>query len=279
MGAPAMVGGGGLIVLIIGAIFTLLNGGNVNQGLQPAGPQLQQQQAQQAAAGQAGAAVDDDAQEETKKFVGFVLKQTEDVWNKLFQEQVGKPYQEPKLVLFTGAVQSACGSANAAVGPFYCPGDSKVYLDTSFFHEMRTKFGAPGDFACAYVIAHEIGHHVQNQLGLSMKVQREQAKLNKADSNRLSVRLELQADFLAGVWAHHAQKMNQILEPGDIGEALNAAKAIGDDTLQRKATGHVRRDAFTHGTSEQRIRWFTYGLKTGDFNELNLLFEKDYREL
>ncbi|MCR9296308.1 MAG: neutral zinc metallopeptidase, partial [bacterium] len=176
-------------------------------------------------------------------------------------------------------VSSACGMASAAMGPFYCPGDQNVYLDLSFFQEMREKFKAPGDFACAYVIAHEVGHHVQNLLGLSMEVQRAQQQSSKVEANNLSVRLELQADFLAGVWAHHAQKKMAILEEGDIGEAIRAAQAIGDDTLQRQATGRVVPDAFTHGSSEQRIRWFTQGLKSGNLEDLNLLFEMNYDEL
>ncbi|MEO8270971.1 MAG: neutral zinc metallopeptidase, partial [Aureliella sp.] len=207
------------------------------------------------------------------------LRYTEDVWGDIFPEMVGREYEQPKLMVYRGVVDSACGQATSAVGPFYCPGDMKVYLDLSFFDEMRTKFQAGGDFACAYVIAHEVGHHVQNLLGLSTKVQREQAQASKVEANNLSVRLELQADFLAGVWAHHAQKKMQILEDGDIGEAIHAAQAIGDDTLQRQAQGRVVPDSFTHGTSEQRIRWFTEGLKTGNFEDLNQLFTLPYEQL
>ena len=277
MGPPAMVGGGGIVAVIIAVIIALMNGQPAEQALQQGVQQLQQQQAAaQAAVGQGGEIPADDEQ---ARFVSVVLKDTEDVWNRLFPELVGKPYQEPTLVLFRDAVQSACGRASSAVGPFYCPGDNNVYLDLSFFEEMRSKFKAPGDFACAYVIAHEVGHHIQNQLGLSMQVQAMQAKAGKVESNRLSVRLELQADFLAGVWAHHGQKMKQFLETGDIEEAIRAAQAIGDDTLQRQATGRVVPDAFTHGSAEQRIRWFTQGLRTGNLEDLNLLFELEYDEL
>jgi len=205
-------------------------------------------------------------EEELKKFVSTVLADTEDVWHELFRQQ-GKTYREPKLVLFTGAVDSACGSASAAVGPFYCPADEKVYLDLGFYNEMRDRFRAPGDFAQAYVIAHEIGHHVQNQLGISDRVQSMRSRVGKAEGNELSVRLELQADFFAGVWAHHAQRTRQILEEGDIEEALNAAAAIGDDRLQKQSQGYVVPDSFTHGTSKQRARWFRKGLQTGDMSQ------------
>lgn len=277
MKGPAMIGGGSIIAVILAVVFTLMRGGDPQQALQVGVQQLQQQR-------QAAAAIETQGDvntenDEAYQFTSVVLRYTEDVWNKLFPELVGKEYQEPKLIVFRGAVNSACGQATSAVGPFYCPGDMKVYLDLSFFEEMRTKFKADGDFACAYVIAHEVGHHVQNLLGLSMKVQREQSQVSKVEANNLSVRLELQADFLAGVWAHHAQKDMQILEGGDIGEAIRAAQAIGDDTLQRQATGRVVPDAFTHGSSEQRIRWFSLGLKTGNFEDLNLLFTTPYEDL
>jgi predicted metalloprotease len=194
-----------------------------------------------------------------------VLKDTEDVWGELFAS-MGKTYQAPRLILFTGQVESACGSASSAVGPFYCPGDAQVYLDTEFFDDLHRRFGAPGDFAEAYVIAHEVGHHVQNLLGVSGRVQSLRRQMGEAEANRLSVRLELQADFFAGVWAHHAQAAKQILEAGDIEEALSAATAIGDDRLQRQARGTVTPDAFTHGTSEQRMRWFRRGFESGDPN-------------
>jgi predicted metalloprotease len=200
----------------------------------------------------------DPAQEELKHFVGVVLKDTEDVWNERFQTVYHKRYREPKLVLFSGQVESACGLANSAVGPFYCPGDEHVYLDLTFFGELKNRFGAPGEFAEAYVIAHEIGHHVQKQLGYEAKVRTRKGRMSD------SVRLELQADYLAGVWAHHAQRTKHILESGDIEAALTAANAIGDDTLQKRARGRVMPDSFTHGTSEQRVRAFTSGFKSGD---------------
>jgi hypothetical protein len=234
------------------------------------------QQQQQAAVGQQERSPEEDR---AAQFVKVVLADTEDVWNDLFPKLLGKKYQEPELDLFTGATESACGQASAAVGPFYCPGDQKVYLDLSFFTEMREKFKAPGDFACAYVVAHEVGHHVQNLLGLSDYVTQQQARASEVEGKHWSVRLELQADFLAGVWAHHAQKTKQILESGDIADAINAAQAIGDDTLQRQATGRIRPDAFTHGTSKQRIKWFTHGLKTGNLEDMNLLLQTPYEEL
>jgi predicted metalloprotease len=205
-------------------------------------------------------------EEELKQFSSAVLANTEDVWNQIFRQQVGREYQEPKLVLFSGRVQSACGMASAAVGPFYCPGDQDLYLDLSFFQALRSRLGAPGDFAQAYVIAHEVGHHVQNQLGITRQVDAMRGRVSEEEYNRLSVRLELQADFLAGVWAHHAQQQG-ILETGDIEEALNAASAIGDDRLQMEGQGYVVPDSFTHGTSEQRSRWFRRGLETGDINQ------------
>jgi len=199
-------------------------------------------------------------------FVKVVLGSTEEVWQEQFR-RLGRQYQEPRLVLFTDRVQSACGIAGSATGPFYCPGDDKVYIDLAFYQQLRQQFGAPGDFAQAYVIAHEIGHHVQNQLGVSGQVHQMQQRVSEEEANQLSVMLELQADFYAGLWAHHAQKMRQILEPGDLEEALNAAGAIGDDRLQMQGQGYVVPDSFTHGTSEQRIRWFRRGFETGDFSQ------------
>lgn len=196
---------------------------------------------------------------ELAEFTGVILANTEDVWNGLIDN-----YREPTLVLFTGSVESACGSASSATGPFYCPGDEKLYLDLSFFDDMARKLNAPGDFAQAYVIAHEVGHHIQKITGISDKVQRLRGQMSKKEYNRYSVRLELQADFLAGVWAHHSQQMTQMMETGDLEEALNAAFAIGDDRLQKQSTGRVVPDSFTHGTSEQRIRWFKKGFETGD---------------
>ncbi len=204
--------------------------------------------------------------EKLAKFVAVVLGDTEDVWNKLFN-QAGKTYREPKLVLYSDAVQSACGYSGSATGPFYCPGDERVYLDLSFFQEMQQRLQAEGDFALAYVIAHEVGHHVQNLMGITDQVMEARNRLSQVEFNQVMVRLELQADFLAGVWAHHAEQMNKILEDGDIEEAVNAASAVGDDRIQKKTQGYVVPDAFTHGTSEQRMRWFSKGFKTGDINE------------
>lgn len=258
MPSGGMIVGGGLgtLVIILIAVFLgidprpLLN----QQGMQPA-PEAQQQQP-----GPAG------AEDELGKFVRVVLADTEDVWREQFR-QMGKTYQEPRLVLFSNQVESACGFASAAVGPFYCPGDGKVYLDLSFFDQLQRQFHAPGEFAQAYVIAHEIGHHVQNLLGISERVSAMRGRVSAAQYNQLSVRLELQADFLAGLWAHHAQRSRQILESGDVEAALRAASAIGDDRLQRESQGRVVPDSFTHGTSEQRVRWFRRGLETGRFSD------------
>lgn len=210
------------------------------------------------------------ANDQAAEFVSVVLADTEDTWNQLFR-QLGRTYQEPRLVLFTDTVDSACGFAQAASGPFYCPRDSKVYIDLGFFRELRSRHQAPGDFAQAYVIAHEIGHHVQNQLGILGKVQALQQRVNQRQANQLSVLLELQADCFAGVWAHHAERSRQILEEGDIEEALNAASQIGDDTLQSKAKGYVVPDAFTHGSSAQRVRWFEQGIRSGNIAQCDTL--------
>jgi predicted metalloprotease len=199
---------------------------------------------------------------ELAAFSATILANTEDVWNQILPN-----YREPTLVLFTNAVSSACGSASSATGPFYCPGDEKLYIDLSFFQEMETKLNAPGDFAQAYVIAHEVGHHIQNLMGTTDKMQQLRGKVSQKEYNQFSVKLELQADFFAGVWAHHSEKMGQIMENGDLQEALDAAFAIGDDRLQKQATGSVVPDSFTHGTSAQRMRWFTKGFKTGDINQ------------
>jgi len=195
-------------------------------------------------------------------FVSSVLAGTEDVWTTVFQ-QGGAQYQKPRLVLFSGATPTACGTGQSAMGPFYCPGDQKVYIDLSFYETMRRQLGAPGDFAQAYVVAHEVGHHVQNQMGLTEKMEQARQRVSEREYNALSVRLELQADCFAGIWAHHNHKSKAILEPGDVEEALNAAAAIGDDALQRKSQGQVVPDSFTHGTSEQRQRWFNKGLELG----------------
>ncbi len=208
------------------------------------------------------------AENELAEFVSVVLADTEDTWKGLFN-QMGKTYREPQLVMFSGAVQSACGFAQAAMGPFYCPADQKVYIDLSFYQDLKNRHGAPGDFAQAYVIAHEIGHHVQTLLGISEKVHSARKRLSQMEGNRLSVMQELQADCFAGVWAHHANRARQILEEGDIEEALGAASAIGDDRLQRKSRGYVTPDSFTHGSSAQRVRWFKRGLKSGEVLDCN----------
>lgn len=207
-------------------------------------------------------------EQQLAQFTGVVLADTEDTWNPLFQ-QMGKRYQEPKLVLFTNAVRSACGHAEAAMGPFYCPGDNKVYIDLGFYQQLKNRHNAPGDFAQAYVIAHEVGHHVQNLLGISGQVHQVQQRMNQTEANTLSVRLELQADCLAGVWAHHTEKAKHVLEQGDIEEALTAASAIGDDRLQKQARGYASPESFTHGTSQQRIFWFKNGFSNGSVESCN----------
>ncbi|MEH2046146.1 KPN_02809 family neutral zinc metallopeptidase [Nostoc sp.] len=207
-------------------------------------------------------------QDQMADFVSVVLADTEDTWSKLFRQD-GETYVEPKLVLYSGAVESACGFARSAVGPFYCPRDQKVYIDLSFYRDLKTRYQAPGDFAQAYVIAHEIGHHVQNLLGISQQVRGLQNQVNQTQANQLSVRLELQADCFAGVWANHAQRSRQILETGDIEEALNAASSIGDDRLQKQARGYTVPESFTHGSSAQRVRWFKQGIQTGDPQKCN----------
>jgi len=204
--------------------------------------------------------------DELTQFVSVVLKDTEDVWNTLFT-QSGKTYREPKLVIYSQAAQSACGYSSAATGPFYCPGDEKVYIDLDFMEQLQQQLNAPGDFAMAYIISHEIGHHVQKQLGITDQMEEIRRQVSEAEYNEYSVRLELQADFLAGVWAYHAQQMKNILEEGDIEEALNAASSVGDDRIQMQSQGYVVPDAFTHGTSEQRVHWFTKGFQTGDMNQ------------
>lgn len=249
-----MVGGGmgmGVIVLVL-AVYML--GGDPNQVLQ----MLPMDQMQ----GSAPAYQPTAEEEELAQFVSVVLAETEDVWTQLFRE-MGHSYEYPKLVLFSGSVQSACGYAGSATGPFYCPGDRKVYIDLSFFNELQERFHAPGDFAMAYVIAHEIGHHVQTLLGISDKVMSQRSRLSETEFNKQMVCMELQADFLAGVWAHYASRMN-LLEEGDLNEAMNAASAVGDDRIQKAAQGYVVPDSFTHGTSEQRKRWFKKGFTTGD---------------
>ncbi len=205
-------------------------------------------------------------EQELADFVSVVLAETEDVWGSIFRQE-GASYKYPKLVLYNGSVQSACGFSSSATGPFYCPGDYKVYIDLSFQKELQQKFNAPGDFAMAYVIAHEVGHHVQNLAGVTEQVMSMRTQLSEKEFNKYMVRLELQADFYAGVWAHYTEKLNNLLEEGDIEEALNAASAVGDDRIQKKMQGHVVPESFTHGTSEQRKRWFYKGFRTGDINQ------------
>ena len=207
-------------------------------------------------------------EKELVDFVSVILADTEETWTTLFRQK-GKKYQEPHLVLFRGSVKSACGMAQSAIGPFYCPADQNVYIDLGFYDQLKNRFKAPGDFAQAYVIAHEVGHHIQNLAGISSKVHAARNKLSKAEGNKLSVRLELQADCLAGVWAHHANRTRQLLEPGDLEEGLTAASAIGDDTLQKQSKGYVTPDSFTHGSSAQRVKWFKIGLASGDMNSCN----------
>jgi predicted metalloprotease len=268
--SPAAVGvGGGLVTLLIFLVVTLL-GGDARQAAKIA--EVLDPAAQKQPAVQEGPL--DPAQEEAARFIRIVLGDTEDVWTEIFSEQ-GAKYAQPKLVLFSQRVQSACGFASAATGPFYCPLDQQVYLDLSFFEEMERRFKAPGDFAQAYVVAHEVGHHVQNLLGIAGKIQSMKGRVSEEEFNQLSVRMELHADYLAGVWAHHAQKNWEVLEPGDVKEALNAATAIGDDRLQMETQGYVVPESFTHGTSEQRVRWFYKGLQSGDLLAGNVIFESD----
>ena len=254
------LGIGGIIILFIIAWvlginpLTLLSGGDLGSG-----GYVEPQQT-------AGGSFSSPQQEELKEFVAVVLADTEDTWNRLLPE-IGAQYREPTLVLFSGGAQSGCGFAQSAVGPFYCPPDEKVYIDLSFFDELSRRFGAPGDFAQAYVIAHEVGHHVQNVLGIEGQVNKARANMNETDSNALSVRVELQADCFAGVWANRAHQERGLLEPGDIEEALGAASAVGDDTLQKQSSGRVVPDSFTHGSAAQRTRWFETGYRSGDIND------------
>lgn len=253
IGAGGIAVGGGILGAIVLVLQLLLGGGGGEEGQLPIPMpgQTQEMSAEEKA-----------ADDQRAEFVKVVLGYTEDVWNQLMPQ-----YEEPTLVLFRGSVQSACGSASSASGPFYCPGDHQVYIDLSFYQELGQRFGAPGDFAMAYVIAHEVGHHIQQLLGTSDKVARLRQQVSREEYNKYSVMLELQADFLAGVWAHHAQRMMNILEEGDIDEALNAANAIGDDRLQKESQGYVVPESFTHGTSQQRIYWFKKGFQTGDMKQ------------
>lgn len=250
--------GGGVIGVIIYLLYTFLGGKDVDPSQIP---QISPQANHTTLSPQEQKADDDRAQ-----FVKVVLADTEDVWNKIFADN-GKKYVEPKLVLFRDGIASACGNASSASGPFYCPGDSKLYIDLSFYQELQNKLNAPGDFAMAYVVAHEVGHHIQNLFGLAEKMSRLREQVGRTEANHYSVMMELQADFYAGVWAHYADKTKNILDKGDIEEALNAANAIGDDRLQKQATGEVVPDAFTHGTSAQRMYWFKKGYETGDIKQ------------
>lgn len=245
--------GGGIVGVIIYLLYTFLGGGGGDPTNLP--QMLPNQQREMTAE-------EKKADDERAEFVKVVLADTEDVWNKLLSN-----YTEPTLVLFRDGVQSACGQASSAVGPFYCPGDQQVYIDLSFYQDLQTRFKAPGDFAMAYVVAHEVGHHIQSLTGVSQESAKLRQQMSETEYNRHSVKVELQADFLAGVWAHHAQRMKNILESGDIEEALNAANAIGDDRLQQEAQGRVVPDAFTHGTSAQRMYWFRKGYETGDIRQ------------
>lgn len=254
VGGPAVVGGG--IGLIIMAIIYGLLGGNAQQFMEK-----QKQQQQQVATRGATTGELSPAEKERGDFAKVILKDTEDVWTELFRTQLNREYQKPRMQLFSGTTRSACGGASAESGPFYCPADETIYLDTTFFLQLSGKLGAPGDFAQAYVIAHEVAHHVQKQLGYTDIVERVRRTRSKAVANEASVRLELQADFLAGCMLHHLQKKKQVLEEGDVEEGLRAAAAIGDDRL---SGGRAPKESFTHGTSEQRLRWFMKGLQTGD---------------
>jgi len=259
-----LVTGGGIIGVIIYFVYTFLSGGDVDPSqipqINPGGNNTEM------------TAEEKKADDQRAEFVKVVLADTEDVWNKLLKES-GQQYSEPTLVLFRDLVQSACGNASAASGPFYCPGDGKLYIDLSFYQEMQTKLNAPGDFAMAYVVAHEVGHHIQNLNGTAQKIAQLRERASETEANRYSVMMELQADFLAGVWAHYEQQMKNVLDKGDIEEALNAANAIGDDRLQKKSTGVVVPDAFTHGTSAQRMYWFKKGYETGDIKQGNTFAE------
>lgn len=264
-GGRKILGGGiGSIVVVIALL--LLGGGNIGDIFRVLSP----------GEGQNTTNYQQSAEEaELKEFVSVVLAETEDVWHSLFNAR-GSSYSEPVLVLYNNSVQSACGYAGSATGPFYCPGDQKLYIDLSFYNDLRSQFQAPGDFAMAYVIAHEVGHHIQNLMGITDKLAALRQELSEEEYNQYSVRLELQADYFAGVWAHHTDRTKNILEEGDIDEALTAASAVGDDRIQRRTRGYVVPESFTHGTSEQRKRWFYKGYQSGDpeggdtFNAPNL---------
>jgi uncharacterized protein len=269
-GSMALGGGIGSILLFI---IIMIMGGNPRQLLEQAGGQAAR------AEQQVPYDPSKDPDRELKQFVSVIFRDTEDVWNKLFRTQLGAQYEEAKLVLFDQPVRSACGVASPQAGPFYCSGDNSVYLDFGFFKQLKQEIGAPGDFAIAYVIAHEIGHHVQNKVGILPKVNKMMASRSEKEAKRLLVRLELQADYLAGVWAHHVQKEKRVLEVGDLEEALNAASKIGDDVLQKRYTGKVMKDSFTHGSSVQRMAALRKGMQTGDVEGMMQFFNMSEEEL
>jgi predicted metalloprotease len=262
LGGGMRLGGGAIIIIVIVSLLFGVNPLQILGMMESGGPVVAPQQ-QSAPAPPVTAATADPQ----KQFVARIVGDTEDVWTQLFKS-MGTRYEPPKLVLFSNSIRSGCGSASAAAGPFYCPVDQKVYLDTAFFRELKSRFGAPGDFAQAYVIAHEIGHHVQNQLGTMEKFEQSAARADARQRNALSIRLELQADCYAGVWGSYAAKRN-LLEPGDVEEGIRAASAVGDDTIQKRTQGHIVPDAFTHGTAEQRVKWFRTGFASGDPRSCN----------
>ncbi|MBK7142526.1 MAG: zinc metallopeptidase [bacterium] len=257
-GGKGIAMGGGLGGIVIVVLYLMLGGNpdQLMQTLQPGGTEMSTGAEQPLSA----------QQEQEGQFVGVILAETEDVWGQIFAAN-GESYRQPRLVLFSNQISSACGHAGASAGPFYCPTDERVYIDLEFFAQMQAQLGARGDFALAYVIAHEVGHHIQNQMGTMQQVQSQRDQLSEAEYNRLSVRLELQADFLAGVWAHYAARTAGLLEEGDIEEGINAASAVGDDRIMKQTQGYVVPDGFTHGTSEQRVRWFLKGYQSGDVSQ------------
>jgi len=259
LGGRKMAAGGGVGILVVAAIVWLLGGNpkDIINSIDTTGGQYSSAPVDSAVIA---------AEAELAEFASVVLKDTEDIWHAIFSES-GKTYREPTLVLFSGAAESACGYAASATGPFYCPGDEKVYIDLSFLQELQRRLGATGDFAMAYIIAHEVGHHVQKLLGISDQLQNLQGRVSESEYRAQLVRLELQADFLAGVWAHYAQATKNVLEEGDVEEAMNAATAVGDDRIQMESQGYVVPDSFTHGTSAQRKSWFLKGFRTGDLNQ------------
>lgn len=275
-GKKTVFAGGGLVTIGLALAIWFLGGNPLNF--------LQQQGGVQIGGGQAGGEVVEDPERDKfeaplAKFSSVVLKYTEDVWSPIFERELGKTYRPPTLKLYREGTDSGCGYGSEAAGPFYCPNDRKIYLDLTFFAKLQQQFKAEGDFTMAYVIAHEVAHHVQNELGWSAQIQQLQRQASEIEANRLSVRLELQADYLAGVWVRNAERQMEILERGDLEEALNAAKRIGDDTLQREATGTIRPDGFTHGSSEQRVRWLRKGIESGELSGATALFDLDYQDL